>query len=291
MTGIGVVVATYEWPAALDAVLFGLSEQTDPDFDVVVADDGSGPETAAVVERWHEAFGERLRYARQDDQGFRLARVKNLGAVEARGDFLVMIDGDAVPRRGFVESMRRAATQGWFVAGKRLELDEPLTDRVLSERLPIQRWSLARWALRAVARLPARGADRARPAAARSSGPARVRSARQPLRVAARRLALGLRARQRPRPALRRLGRGGRRPRRPPTPPPAALWLARAAGDAPPPVARDAEGRATERRAARGDAFRRSRRGRLRPARALADGVARRARRGSGPLTVHARRR
>ncbi len=146
MTSISVVVATYEWPAALDAVLFGLSEQTDPDFDLVVADDGSGPETAAVVERWHEALGERLRHVRQEDQGFRLARVKNVGARASRSDVLVMIDGDAVPRRGFVESMRKVATPGWFVAGKRLELDEALTGRVLSERLPIQRWSLARWA-------------------------------------------------------------------------------------------------------------------------------------------------
>ena len=108
MTGIGVVVATYEWPAALDAVLFGLSEQTDPDFDVVVADDGSGPETAAVVERWHEAFGERLRYARQDDQGFRLARVKNLGARRGAG----RLPRDDRRRRRAASRVRRVDAQG-----------------------------------------------------------------------------------------------------------------------------------------------------------------------------------
>jgi GT2 family glycosyltransferase len=143
---ISVVVSTYEWPEALDAVLFGLSEQTDADFDVVVADDGSGPETAAVVERWHPAFGARLFHIRQADQGFRLARVKNLGAQAAAGDFLVLIDGDAIPRRGFVAALRKSAVPGWFVAGKRLELSGTLTDRVLAERLPVHRWSLARWA-------------------------------------------------------------------------------------------------------------------------------------------------
>lgn len=146
MTSVGVVVATYEWPGALDAVLFGLSEQTDPNFHVVVADDGSGPDTAAVVERWGAAFGDRLRHVRQEDEGFRLARVKNLGAQNAFGEFLVLIDGDAVPRRGFVKALGASATPGWFVAGKRLELDQVLTERVLAERLPIHRWSLARWA-------------------------------------------------------------------------------------------------------------------------------------------------
>lgn len=146
MTSLSVVVSTYERPEALDAVLFGLSEQTDGDFDVVVADDGSGPDTAAVVERWTAAFGDRLRHARQTDEGFRLARVKNLGALAAHGEFLVLIDGDAIPRCGFVAALRTSAVPGWFVAGKRLELDRELSERVLVERLPVHAWSAARWA-------------------------------------------------------------------------------------------------------------------------------------------------
>jgi glycosyltransferase involved in cell wall biosynthesis len=145
LPSLSVVVATYEWPAALDAVLWALSEQSDSDFDVVVADDGSGPGTATVVDRWLPAFDGGLRHVRQDDDGFRLARVKNLGALAATGDFIVMIDGDAVPRRGFVAAMRKSAVAGWFVAGKRLELDQGLSHCVLSERLPVHRWSLPRW--------------------------------------------------------------------------------------------------------------------------------------------------
>jgi glycosyltransferase involved in cell wall biosynthesis len=145
MTGVSVVVSTYEWPEALDAVLRALAEQTDPAFDVVVADDGSGPGTAAVVERWSQGFGDRLRHEAQADQGFRLARVKNLGARAARGDFIVLIDGDAIPRRGFVAALRRSAVAGWFVAGKRLELDRELTERVLAEGLAVHQWAFPRW--------------------------------------------------------------------------------------------------------------------------------------------------
>jgi glycosyltransferase involved in cell wall biosynthesis len=145
MTKVSVVVATYEWPEALDAVLFALSEQTIAGFDVVVADDGSGHDTAGVVDRWRPAFDGRLQHVRQEDEGFRLGRVKNLGARAASGDFLVLVDGDAVPRRRFVEALRASATPGWFVAGKRLELDRELTTRVLDERPPIHRWPAARW--------------------------------------------------------------------------------------------------------------------------------------------------
>jgi N-terminal domain of galactosyltransferase len=71
--------------------------------------------------------------------------VKNLGALAAKGELLVLIDGDAVPRRGFAAAVRRSAVPGWFLGGKRLELSRELTRRVLEERLPVQRWSLARW--------------------------------------------------------------------------------------------------------------------------------------------------
>ena len=140
-----VVVATYEWPEALDAVLRALADQSDPDFDLIVADDGSGPETAALVQAWGDRLP--LRYVRQEDEGYRLARVRNVGAREARGDFLVFLDGDVVPRRHFVRTLRRSAVPGWLVAGKRLLLGPDLTKRALADRLPIQRWSLPHWAL------------------------------------------------------------------------------------------------------------------------------------------------
>lgn len=143
---LSVVVTTYEWPEALDVSLRALSEQRNEDFEVVVADDGSGPETVAVVERWQSAFPVRLALVRQADEGSRQARARNLGTLEARGEFLVFMDGDCVVRRGFVEAVRRASLPGWFLASKRLNLGERLSGRVL-EGAPVWRWSAARWLL------------------------------------------------------------------------------------------------------------------------------------------------
>ena len=69
---MSVVVSTYEWPEALDAVLRGLAAQSDPAFEVVVADDGSTSSTEAVVDRWKSVLGERLAHAWQPDEGFAL---------------------------------------------------------------------------------------------------------------------------------------------------------------------------------------------------------------------------
>ena len=140
-----VVVSTYEWPEALHAVLHALSEQSDRRFDVVVADDGSGAETALVVQRWQGRFRERLTHIWHPDEGFRAARARNLGALARDSDLLVFLDGDCVPRRDFVRAARAAAQPGWFGVGRRLHLSSAFTRRVLQRDVPIHRWSLTRW--------------------------------------------------------------------------------------------------------------------------------------------------
>ena len=129
---LSVVVSTYEWPEALDAVLRALSEQSDTRFDIVVADDGSGFETAAVVDRWRQVLGDRVAHVWHPHRGFRQALARNRGALAARGDYLVFLDGDAVPRRHFVRALKTSIRPGWFVAGRKLELSETLTERVLA---------------------------------------------------------------------------------------------------------------------------------------------------------------
>lgn len=137
---ISVVVATYNWPQALDRVLAGLADQDDPDFEVVVADDGSGPETAALIAGWQARFPVLLIHAWQEDDGFRLSRSRNNGVQRARGDYLVFLDGDCVPRRGFVSGHRRAAQAGCFVRGWRVFLTPAATHEVLSNG-ELHHWS------------------------------------------------------------------------------------------------------------------------------------------------------
>ncbi|HEX5582443.1 glycosyltransferase [Gaiella sp.] len=139
------VVSTYEAPRPLDAVLRGFAEQSDRDFELVVADDGSGPDTKAVVDDWRSTFASRLTHVWQPDEGFRLARVMNLGALAVDADYLVFLHGESIPRRRLVRAIRTCMKPGWFVAGRRVNLSRQLTARVLEQELPVHRWGLPRW--------------------------------------------------------------------------------------------------------------------------------------------------
>ena len=113
---VSVVVPYYRRADQLDRLLAGLDEQTyDPErTQVVVADDGS-PETPDVG---GHAFATLV--VRQDDDGFRAAAARNLGARAATGDVLVFLDQDCVPAPDYLGRVAAAAADPWsLVVGHR----------------------------------------------------------------------------------------------------------------------------------------------------------------------------
>ncbi len=142
---ISVIVATYNREDALDAVLRGLARQTDSRFEVLVADDGSGPATADVVAQWTARGAFPLAHVRHEDRGFRLAEIRNRAILQSAGGLCIFLDGDCIPRPGFVAAHRRLAAPGWFVAGNRILLGQALTARILREHLAPELWGYGEW--------------------------------------------------------------------------------------------------------------------------------------------------
>jgi glycosyltransferase involved in cell wall biosynthesis len=142
---ISVVITSYNREDALDAALRALARQTDRDFDVVVADDGSGPQTAALVEAWKARLGVPLAHVWHEDRGFRAGEIRNRALLASRGDYVVFLDGDCLARPDFIATHRRLAEPGWFVTGNRLLLSQALTAAVLRDRIAPELWRLPHW--------------------------------------------------------------------------------------------------------------------------------------------------
>ena len=122
-----------------------LSRQTDRDFEVVIADDGSGPDTARLIERWHAQFGAPLTHVWQEHRGFRAGEARNRAILASRGEYCVFLDGDCLVRPDFVATQRKLAERGYFVTGNRALLTPALTADVLGRRLEPERWALSAW--------------------------------------------------------------------------------------------------------------------------------------------------
>ena len=140
---VSLIIATYEWPQALDLVLESARRQTWPNLEIIVADDGSGPDTARVIRNWRRRSRRPIVHVWQEDRGFRLARSRNRAAARATGDYLLMLDGDCLLFPRFVESHMRRAERGWFTAGRRCFMRRWISEQALRRRLPLQAWPKA----------------------------------------------------------------------------------------------------------------------------------------------------
>jgi glycosyltransferase involved in cell wall biosynthesis len=140
-----VIVTTYNRPDALRAVLAGLLAQQTQSFEILVADDGSRDDTRQTVAAVAHASAAPIRHVWQEDRGFRAGAARNRAAAQARGDYLLFLDGDCIPRPDWLSRHLRLAERGWMVAGNRVLLGEAFTRDALARQLPLHVWSLAQW--------------------------------------------------------------------------------------------------------------------------------------------------
>ena len=142
---LAVIVTTYNRPDALKVVLEGYLAQTEHDFELLVADDGSTQETGDLVADFaaHAPFP--VRHVWQEDRGFRAAAARNRAVAATDADYVIFTDGDCVPVQAFVAQHRRLAEPGWFLSGNRVLLSHAFTDEVLARHILIHTWHWADW--------------------------------------------------------------------------------------------------------------------------------------------------
>ncbi len=145
---VAVILSTYRQPEWLRRALRGYAEQSWPRFELVVADDGSGPETERVVEEAREAWGLAVRHVRQADDGFRKSRALNRAILATDAEYLVFSDGDCIPRDDFVEAHVRLARPGRFLGGGTLRLPRETSERIGPDDVAAGRAHSLTWLVR-----------------------------------------------------------------------------------------------------------------------------------------------
>ncbi len=140
---ISVIVTTYNREDALDAALRALAHQSDRNFEVIIADDGSRPDTARVVESWQARLPLQLKHVRHEHRGFRGGEIRNRGIRASTGEICIFLDGDCLAAADFIAAHRALHEPGWFVTGNRILLSPELTATVLGRGLEAEKWSFA----------------------------------------------------------------------------------------------------------------------------------------------------
>lgn len=125
-----VIVCTYEQPRELDLALAGIARQSLAPEEVLIADDGSGEATAAVIEEWNARTAFPIHRVWQQDRGYRKSRIVNEAVRRARSDHLIFLDGDTFPHPAWVEDHLACADGRSVLCGRRVKLGPELSPRV-----------------------------------------------------------------------------------------------------------------------------------------------------------------
>lgn len=132
---ISLIITTYNWKEALQLSLQSALHQTLLPTEIVVADDGSRPDTAELVEKIGASSSIPIIHSWQEDEGYRLAKSRNKAIAKAKGEYILLIDGDIVLDPHFVADHCAFAHPGYFVQGPRALLGEELTSTVVASGL------------------------------------------------------------------------------------------------------------------------------------------------------------
>lgn len=132
---VSVILSTYEQPAWLEKALWGYAHQSHGDFEIVVADDGSGHATREVVECCRRKLRLAVEHVWQPHDGFRKCRVLNEAISRSQGDYLIFSDGDCVPRCDFVATHIAQARPNAFLSGGVLRLPSALSKAIGADEI------------------------------------------------------------------------------------------------------------------------------------------------------------
>ncbi len=136
---ISVIITTYNAEDWLRKVLFGFSVQTETDFEIVIADDGSTSKTSDVLLEFTSKFKHPIVHVWHADNGFQKSKILNRAIVKSSADYLLFTDGDCIPRADFIATHLKNMQPGYFLSGGYFKLPMELSHTISEGDIITQR--------------------------------------------------------------------------------------------------------------------------------------------------------
>ncbi|MGM0532845.1 MAG: glycosyltransferase family 2 protein, partial [Bacteroidota bacterium] len=143
-----VIFTTYNQPEWLRKVLWGYECQTEKDFEIVIADDGSGEETKKVIDDFQNNNLLKIQHVWHPDEGYQKCTILNKAILATSSEYIIVSDGDCIPRPDFVETHIKKAQKGYFLSGGAIRLPWDLSKQISEEDIKSERAFDLKWLIR-----------------------------------------------------------------------------------------------------------------------------------------------
>jgi len=133
---ISIIISVYKNVQALNIILKSLKNQTVKVDEVIISEDGNSEVMKNFITTLED---NNIVHLTCEDIGWRKNVALNKAIQIANGEYLIFIDGDVVPHKRFVEGHISQAKLKRVCAGKRVELGESISKKILNEEYPIEK--------------------------------------------------------------------------------------------------------------------------------------------------------
>lgn len=135
---LSIIFSTYNSPDWLQKVLWGFECQTRKDFEIVIADDGSGDDTKKIVESFQQSSDLSIKHVWHPDSGYQKCKILNQAILKSGTDYLLFTDGDCIPRFDFVAEHLAQRKKGYFLSGGAVRLPMGVSKLISKEDIQNQ---------------------------------------------------------------------------------------------------------------------------------------------------------
>lgn len=142
---LSVIISTYNSEEWLHKVLLGYAIQTEDDFEVIVADDGSTSKTKELIDSFRSKFKHPIQHVWHEDNGFRKCVILNKAIINSKSDYLLFTDGDCIPRNDFVSKHLKHKEKGFFLSGGYFKLPMNISKMITDENILNQECFKVSW--------------------------------------------------------------------------------------------------------------------------------------------------
>ena len=140
-----IIISTYNSPIWLEKVLYGYNNQTYQMFEVIIADDGSTSETSEMLERLKKEVFYPIMHVWHEDDGFQKTKILNKAIQKCSTPYVVMSDGDCIPRKDFIEQHVKYRVEGSFLSAGYFKLPIKISESITKEDIYTERCFDINW--------------------------------------------------------------------------------------------------------------------------------------------------
>lgn len=128
------LISTYNWPQALELVLLSVDKLTVKPDELLIADDGSTPETTDLINAFKKRSSIAVCHVWHEDEGFKRSEILNKAIAQSTSDYIIQTDGDCILHPSFVKDHISLAQKNRYLYGSRVSINEEVSPTLFLEK-------------------------------------------------------------------------------------------------------------------------------------------------------------